>query len=97
MIGTVYKLDGSTYDVEPTSLLRLACAVLAGDPEDWAFDPDRRARVVCVHAPFSTEDFNTVATFRAGMKVRGDAIIFDHADMVAEGYVLPPGEHEEGV
>lgn len=97
MIGTVYKLDGSTREVEPDNLINLCFSVLGGEPEDWAFDADRRCRIVCVHAPFSTESLNNVVTFKAGMKVRGNAIIFDHADMVEEGYVVPPGEREEGV
>ena len=95
MVGTVYKLDGSTYEVEPDSLINLCLSVLGGGPEDWAFDADRRARIVCVHEPFSTESLNNIVTFKAGMQVRGNAVIFDHADMVEEGYVMAPGEHEE--
>ena len=97
MVGTVHKLDGSTYAVEPANLINLCFSVLGGDPEDWAFDIDSRTRFVCVHAPFSTESLNNVVTFKVGMKVRGNAIIFGYADMVEQGYVVSPGEHEEGV
>jgi hypothetical protein len=97
MFGTVYKADGTRFEVEPHSVINLCRGVLPQGVEQWAFDADKRRRYVVIHAPFCSEPANPQASFVAGMLIHGNAIIFGYEDMIENGYIMPPGEWEEGV